>query len=93
MYKFDHSAKCLNMDTNLFFDTYEEDHEVAKKVDLLCISCPAQRQCLAYGVSNLEWGVWGGVYLEAGKISREYNSHKDQKLWFDVWSGATMEKN
>lgn len=93
MYKFSDDAKCLNMDTNLFFDTYEEDKDVAKKVDLLCIRCPAQRQCLAYGVSNLEWGVWGGVYLEGGKISREFNSHKDQKSWFDVWSGATMEKN
>lgn len=93
MYKFDHTALCLNMDTNLFFDTYEEDKESAKKVDLLCIRCPAQRQCLAYGVSNEEWGVWGGVYLEGGKISKEFNSHKTQTSWFDIWSGITMERN
>jgi hypothetical protein len=72
MYKFDEKALCLNMDTNLFFDQYEENPEVSKKVDLLCIKCPAQRQCLAYGVSNAEWGVWGGVYLEGGKISKEF---------------------
>lgn len=93
MYKFDHTALCLNMDTNLFFDTYEENKEVAKKVDILCIRCPAQRQCLAYGVSNEEWGVWGGVYLEGGKISKEFNGHKTQESWFDIWSGITMEKN
>lgn len=93
MYKFDEKALCLNMDTNLFFDQYEEDSEVSKRVDLLCISCPAQRQCLAYGVSNSEWGVWGGVYLEGGKISKEFNSHKEKKDWFNVWSNITMENN
>jgi hypothetical protein len=93
MYKFDEKALCLNMDTNLFFDQYEEDREVSKRVDLLCIKCPAQRQCLAYGVSNSEWGVWGGVYLEGGKISKEFNIHKEKTDWFDVWSGITMEKS
>lgn len=93
MYKFDEKALCLNMDTNLFFDQYEEDSEVSKRVDLLCISCPAQRQCLAYGVSNSEWGVWGGVYLEGGKISKEFNSHKEKKDWFNVWSNITMENS
>jgi hypothetical protein len=93
MYKFDEKALCLNMDTNLFFDQYEENSEVSKKVDLLCIKCPAQRQCLAYGVSNSEWGVWGGVYLEGGKISKEFNSHKEKTDWFSVWSGITMESN
>jgi hypothetical protein len=91
MYKFDEKALCLNMDTNLFFDQYEENSEVSKKVDLLCIKCPAQRQCLAYGVSNSEWGVWGGVYLEGGKISKEFNSHKEKTDWFSIWSGITME--
>ena len=92
MYKFDEKALCLNMDTNLFFDQYEEDREVSKRLDLLCIRCPAQRQCLAYGVSNSEWGVWGGVYLEGGKISKEFNSHKEKTDLFDIWSGITMEK-
>jgi hypothetical protein len=91
MYKFDEKALCLNMDTNLFFDQYEENPEVSKKVDLLCIKCPAQRQCLAYGVSNAEWGVWGGVYLEGGKISKEFNSHKENTDWFKVWSANTNE--
>jgi hypothetical protein len=93
MYKFDENALCLDMDTNLFFDKYEEIDSVASTVDSLCIRCPAQRQCLAYAVSNQEWGVWGGIYFENGKISREFNSHKTKEDWFAVWSGAVMEND
>jgi hypothetical protein len=91
MYSFEQKPLCLNMDTNMFFDRYEEDQEHARRMDILCTKCPAQRQCLAYGVSNKEWGVWGGVYLEDGKISKEFNQHKKQEDWFSVWSNATME--
>ena len=93
MYKFDDKALCLGMDTNLFFDKYEEDRTVSASIDSLCIKCPAQRQCLAYAVSNQEWGVWGGVYFEGGKISKEFNSHKTKEDWFNVWSGIAMDNN
>ena len=92
MYKFGDKAACVDMDFNLFFDKYEEDPALAKKIDLLCIKCPVQRNCIAYGVSNKEWGVWGGVYFEDGKISKEFNQHKSKEDWFEVWSGAVMEK-
>lgn len=92
MYKFDENAQCLDMDTNLFFDKYEENKEVASFVDSLCVRCPAQRQCLAYAVSNQEWGVWGGVYFEGGKISKEFNSHKTKEDWFKAWSGIVMDQ-
>lgn len=92
MYKWAKDAMCLDLDTDMFFDKYEEDEVVAKGVDKLCQSCPVQRECLAAGVSNHEWGVWGGVYLENGKISKEFNKHKKNKDWFDVWSSATMDK-
>jgi hypothetical protein len=92
MYKFENDRLCLGMDTNLFFEKYEEDNTVSISVDSLCSRCPSQRKCLAYGVSNQEWGVWGGVYLEQGKISKEFNKHKDNDSWFKVWSNATMDK-
>jgi len=74
MYKFSEDRSCLNMDTNLFFEKYEEDIIVAQGVDTLCAQCPVQRQCLAYAVSNQEWGVWGGVYFESDykKVGRIY---------------------
>ena len=93
MYKFEKDALCLGMDTNLFFDKYEEESNVRAAVDSLCVRCPVQRQCLAYAVSNQEWGVWGGVYFEGGKISKEFNINKTKEDWFNVWYGITMENN
>lgn len=92
MYKWSKNASCLDFDTDLFFDKYEEDETVASTIDILCQKCPVQRECLAAGVSNHEWGVWGGVYLENGKISKEFNKHKNNQDWFDIWSSATMDK-
>lgn len=88
-------AKCLGMETNLFFDKYEEDVDLRTAVDALCSSCPVQRECLATAISRPEWntwGVWGGVYFEKGKLSKEFNSHKDNNAWSNVWISATMEK-
>ena len=93
MYKFDDNRSCLGMDTNMFFEKYEEDVIVREGIDSLCSQCPSQRKCLAYGVSNQEWGVWGGVYIESGKFSREFNKHKDNDAWFKIWTGAMMDKN
>jgi hypothetical protein len=92
MYKWSKHAKCLNIDTDFFFDKYEEETKIAQGIDKLCTSCPVQRDCLATGISKQEWGVWGGVYLESGKISKEFNKHKDNQDWFDIWSSVTMEK-
>lgn len=92
MYKWSKDAACLDFDTDLFFDKYEEDQLVAEGIDSFCQSCPVQRECLAAGVSNHEWGVWGGVYLENGKISKEFNKHKNNQDWFNTWSSATMDK-
>lgn len=84
-------ASCLNMDTNLFFDQYEESVSIRYGLDQLCKDCPVRRQCLASGVSRQEWGVWGGIYLEKGKISKDLNNHKRKEDWFDLWSNLTMD--
>lgn len=85
-------AQCLNLDTNMFFDKYEENADLRPAVDSLCKSCPVQKECIANAVSRQEWGVWGGVFLEKGKISKEFNSHKSQEDWFELWSSLTMDK-
>ena len=79
-------------DTEIFFDKYENNPDLRPAVDELCSVCPVRKQCLAFGVSRKESGVWGGVYLDQGKISREFNNHKKNAEWFDVWSGMTMDK-
>ena len=92
MHRWKDDSKCLGMDTNLFFDKYEDDHGLAKSVDRLCQGCPVNKECFAWGVSNKEWGVWGGVYLKDGKIDKEFNAHKSKDEWFNTWESLTMEK-
>ena len=83
---------CLGLDTNLFFDKYEEDNLVRQAVDSICAGCPVAKRCFAVGVSGKEWGVWGGIFLDTGSISREFNNHKTKKDWADTWQSLTMEK-
>jgi hypothetical protein len=92
MKKWKDNAKCLGMDNNLFFDSYEEDDKLAASIDKLCQSCPVNKMCFAVGVSNKEWGVHGGVYLKDGTIDKEFNKHKSKKEWFDTWKSLTMEQ-
>jgi hypothetical protein len=48
--------------------------------------------CFAVGISQKEWGVWGGVYLENGIISKEFNNHKTKQDWGNTWQTLTLGK-
>jgi len=48
--------------------------------------------CFAVGISEKSYGVWGGVYLDKGKISREFNNHKSKEDWAETWKYLTMDK-
>jgi hypothetical protein len=69
---------------NMWFDTYEENVVVAEQVDEICLSCPVITQCLRDGIENKEIGVFGGIYLENGKISKTHNSHKTTARWKEL---------
>jgi hypothetical protein len=84
-------AACLGLDTNIYFDKYEEIEESRPNVDALCKQCSVRKICFANGISGKEWGIWGGVYLENGEISKEFNKHKNKKDWSSVWQSLTME--
>ena len=84
-------ADCLDLDTNIFFDKYEEDETLRPAIDKMCLACPVRRTCFANGVSGKEWGVWGGVFLEGGDISREFNRHKTKKDWGFHWQSLVNE--
>lgn len=84
-------ASCLQYDTNLFFDKYEEDESLRPAIDALCNKCPVRKNCFAVGVSQKEWGVWGGIYMESGKFSREFNRHKSKQDWGKIWISLTTE--
>ena len=87
-----YEGSCVGYDTNLFFDKYEENEKLRPAIDKLCSECPMVRQCFAVGISGKEWGVWGGIYLENGKISKEFNSHRSKEDWSDTWQNLTTDK-
>lgn len=76
-----HLAICRGMDTNLFYDKYESDLNIAKSIDEACLSCPVSKMCYEAGVENDEHGIWGGIYLNAGSIDKARNLHKTQENW------------
>lgn len=76
-----HLAICAGMDTNLFFDKYEIDINTSKNIDEMCLSCPVMKICYDTGVENNEYGVWGGIYLNAGLIDKTRNLHKKPDVW------------
>jgi hypothetical protein len=85
-------GSCQNFDTELFFDKYEEDLALRPAIDKLCSECPVARLCFAVGVSQKAYGVWGGVYLDNGKISREFGRHRSKADWSETWKYLTTDK-
>jgi len=79
-----HLAACKGIDTNLFFDKYESDVNMAKAIDQCCLSCPVIAMCNKSGVENNEYGVWGGVYLSSGLIDKMKNVHKTKDIWKQI---------
>jgi hypothetical protein len=84
-------ALCLEYDTNIFFEKYEDNESLRHAVDDLCSKCPINKNCFAVGITGKEYGVWGGVYLEDGKISKEFNKHKTKSDWSNTWQNLTMD--
>jgi hypothetical protein len=85
-------ASCLDYDPEIFFDLYEEDEGLRPITDSVCEQCPIARMCLAVGVTDKSTGVWGGVYLDRGKISKEFNSHKNKQDWARTWEYLTTDR-
>jgi hypothetical protein len=85
------NAPCKGFDTNLFFDKYENDLELRPQIDEFCSDCPLVRHCFAVGVSQKEWGIWGGIFLENGKISKDINKHRSKQDWANMWKVLTTD--
>jgi len=85
-------GSCFEYDTNIFFEKYEDEVDLRLAIDKLCSACPVSKTCFAYGISGKEWGVWGGIYLENGIISKEFNSHKEKQDWANTWQYLTMDQ-
>jgi hypothetical protein len=79
--KWYHLAACKNMNINWFYDDYENDKVIANTADDVCMSCPVIKYCYREGVKDEEKGVWGGIYLNLGRIDKVFNSHKTKETW------------
>jgi len=79
-----HLAICSGMDTNLFFDKYEADANIAKNIDEMCLNCPVSKICYEVGVERSEYGIWGGIYLNSGSIDKARNVHKTTEVWKNI---------
>lgn len=84
-----HLAVCNGMETNWFYDDYEDDEVFAAVMDSICLSCPVRAICLREGIENKEYGLWGGVYLNNGKIDQARNAHKTNDIWEAIKSGVS----
>lgn len=80
-------SKLDSADVNVFYDGYESSERTARLADSICLSCPVRKACLAEGIENNEWGCWGGVFLENGKMSESKNAHKTDEVWERIRSG------
>lgn len=79
-----HLAACQHLPTELWFDKYEGDQEIAKAIDQSCLGCPVIRECFFAGSQN-QYGVWGGVYWNgSGKPDKNKNSHKTPTIWDEI---------
>lgn len=85
-------ASCKDYDVNLFFDKYEDEVQLRPAIDKLCSECPMAKICFAVGVSQKETGVWGGIYLDRGKISREFSRHRSKADWAETWKYLTLDE-
>lgn len=85
-------AACLGFDRELFFDKYEDDVDIRQQMDEFCRECPVRKMCFATAISEKDWGLWGGIYLENGEISKEFNRHKTKQDWAETWQALTMEQ-
>ena len=56
-------AACNGMDTNLFFDKYESDVQMANAIDQCCLSCPVISMCYKSGVDQDEYGAVSYTHL------------------------------
>lgn len=67
-------AHCANnnVSTVTFFEKYEKgDVKTKEKIVAMCESvCPVTEQCLSYGMDTKSTGLFGGHYIENGRIVR-----------------------
>lgn len=72
------NGACVGHDVSMWFpyfekeeatgETYKKSQQNSAKAKKICSSCEKRIPCLAYGLQNELWGIWGG-YTERERKS------------------------
>lgn len=77
-------ASCQDIDEpEKFFDQYLQDDHTMLEVNNLCMSCPVKIPCVNYGVYTKSTGVWGGRWLQNGKLIKRVEQILNEYFWRD----------
>lgn len=79
--KWYHLSICHGMKLSYFYEDYEKDAIFARVMDGICLSCPVRELCFQEGTEDNNYGLWGGVFLNNGKIDEVRNEHKSEEVW------------
>lgn len=68
----DAKKRCKGADRGLFFETFEKGNKdfKIKVIKEYCEQCPVRMKCLQMGKATKSYGLWGGIYLENGRPTR-----------------------
>lgn len=70
-------------DPERYFDKYLKNPTVALQVQKMCVDCPVRTECFNYGVTSKSTGVWGGLWLQTGKVIKKLDSILSSYYWED----------
>lgn len=68
-------------DAEKFFDRYLESEETVREVQALCTACAVKLECYNYGTYMKATGVWGGHWLQNGKIVKKVENILSDYFW------------
>ena len=77
-------GSCVGVDDpERYFDKYLKDPEIALQVQKICVLCPVRKECYNYGLQLKCTGVWGGVWLQTGRVVKRIESILSSYYWED----------
>jgi hypothetical protein len=70
-------------DAEKFFDRYLESEETVREVHVMCTSCPVNTECFNFGTHMKATGVWGGRWLQNGRVVKKIENILSDYFWRD----------
>lgn len=80
-------ALCKGDDSELWFaeDTLNPVREDVELARAICVACLERVKCLAWGLRNEEFGMWGGLTANERRHLKSRKYHRLQHLDTELW--------